>query len=89
MFLLVFVGPLKRLLLRSTCHSKSIDSDKSSYIGKKLALMDIKLIIASIVNKYHIHFDPREDSHRVSTEMQDHFTAIPVPLSLVFKARND
>lgn len=51
--------------------------------------MDIKLVIASIVNKYHIHFDPGEDGDRVFTEMQDHFTATPGPLSLIFKARDD
>ncbi|KAL8786743.1 MAG: hypothetical protein Q9195_008077 [Heterodermia aff. obscurata] len=62
---------------------------KSNCIGKNLALMDIKLVIASILKKYHIHFDPREDGHRVFTELQDHFTATPGPLSLVFKDRDD
>ena len=61
---------------------------KTSCIGKNLALMDIKLVIASIVQRYHISFAPGEDCHRVYTEMQDHFTAAPGPLSLLFKPRS-
>lgn len=49
--------------------------------------MDIKLVVSSIVQRYHIGFDPQEDGHRVISEMQDHFTAVPGPLSLVFTAR--
>lgn len=62
-------------------------SGKSSCIGKSLALMDIKLVIAAIVLRFHISFPPGEDCHRVYTEMQDQFTLAPGPLSLLFKPR--
>ena len=49
--------------------------------------MDIKLVVSSLIQKYHINFNPLEDGHRVFTEMQDHFTVTPGPLSLVFQPR--
>ena len=74
-------------ILFMTCHANLSRIGETSCIGKNLALMDIKLVISSIVQKYHINFNPQEDGHRVFTEMQDHFTATPGPLSLVFKHR--
>jgi len=63
------------------------DLGKSSCIGKNLALTDIKLVVASIIRRYHISFTPGEDCHRVYTEMRDQFTIAPGPLSLRFKHR--
>ena len=88
MFLSVLVGSSLTLIMsQPSLFADLYDAGKSSCIGKNLALMDIKLVISSIVQKYHINFDPLKDSRSVLTDMQDHFTVTPGPLSLIFKPR--
>ncbi|KAL9092427.1 MAG: hypothetical protein Q9159_000935, partial [Coniocarpon cinnabarinum] len=56
-------------------------------IGKPLALMEIRTIVAKILTRFDVDFAPGEDGHRLLFETRDHFTLGLAPLKLVFRER--
>lgn len=59
-----------------------------SCIGKNLALMELRYVIALLVSRFEVSFAPGEDGSRVEGEMKDQFAAAPGRLDVVFKPRS-
>lgn len=57
-------------------------------MGKALAMMELRFVVALLVQEYDIGFAPGEDGIRVWREMKDQFTAGPGRLELVVKRRD-
>lgn len=57
-------------------------------IGKNLAYMEVRTIVAQIVNQFEVSFAPGEDGSRLVNETIDHFTMGLEPLQLVFRRRS-
>ncbi|KAL8952040.1 MAG: hypothetical protein Q9222_002027 [Ikaeria aurantiellina] len=55
-------------------------------VGKKLALAELSLVVASLVSKYSIKFAPGDDGSAVISDMRDCFTAKPGQLNLLFES---
>jgi cytochrome P450 len=56
-------------------------------IGKPLALMQIRTLVAKIVMHFDIYFAPGEDGSNLVEKSRDHFTLGLADLNLVFKQR--
>ncbi|KAF2087465.1 cytochrome P450 monooxygenase [Saccharata proteae CBS 121410] len=56
-------------------------------IGRPLALMELRLVIAKLVIAYDITFAPGETGHALLNETKDHFTSEPAELRLTFRER--
>jgi hypothetical protein len=56
-------------------------------VGKQLALMELRLVIALLVTKFSIEFAPGEDGERLLNESKDFFTISIAGLDLVFTPR--
>jgi len=57
-------------------------------IGKPLALMELRCVIAKLLVAFDFEFAPGEDGTELIQKGRDHFTMEPGPLNLVFKARS-
>lgn len=55
--------------------------------GKSIALMELRLVIVSLVQKFHVSLAPSETDNCVEDEMMDTFSAMPGKLWLDFKLR--
>ncbi|KAI1323417.1 benzoate 4-monooxygenase cytochrome P450 [Xylariaceae sp. FL0255] len=59
---------------------------KRSCAGKRIAMVQMKLVVACLLRKYHVGFAPGHDSVvAFERDMRDQLTAIPGKLMLVFK----
>lgn len=54
-------------------------------IGKSLALMELRTVVARIVTRYDFSLAKGEDGKRLMNDTRDHFTVDPGGLDLVFK----
>lgn len=59
----------------------------SSCIGKQLAYMEMRTVLAKLVLEFEIKFDSLEDGQALLNETKDCFTCILAPLHLVFSSR--
>lgn len=57
-------------------------------MGKKLALVELRIVTALLLSKYEIAFAPGEDGTRCWQDMKDQFTAAPGKLELLFTPRS-
>ncbi|TKA73897.1 hypothetical protein B0A55_03788 [Friedmanniomyces simplex] len=55
-----------------------------SCIGKGLAYLELRTVVAQIVLNFDVAFAPGEDGKRLLTQTKDHFTVTPGELDLVF-----
>ena len=53
-------------------------------VGKNLALTQIRLVIATLLPKYHIRFAPGQDVDIVERDMRDQMTANPGKCEVIF-----
>jgi cytochrome P450 len=60
-----------------------------SCIGKQLALMELREVIARIVTQFDIAFAPGEDGTVLFEKTKDVFTLEVAPLKMVFKQRSE
>jgi cytochrome P450 len=58
-----------------------------SCVGKQLALMELRGVIARAVTQFDIGFAPGEDGTNLLTKTRDVFTLDLAPLNLVFTER--
>lgn len=56
-------------------------------IGKPLALLEIRTVVAKLVTAYSFGFAPGEDGSKLMNESRDHFTVGLAPLELKFNPR--
>ena len=56
-------------------------------IGRPLALMNVRMMVAKLLMRFDMALAPGEDGSRVEAESQVHFTTGLGPLNLVFHAR--
>ena len=56
-------------------------------MGQGLAMTQLRLVLASIVKKFHVRFLPGDDGQSVLRDMRDQLTAKPGPLQLLFELR--
>lgn len=56
-------------------------------VGKQLALMEIRLVIARIVTEFDVAFAPGEDGTALLEKSRETFTLLLAPLQLVFTKR--
>lgn len=56
-------------------------------VGKQLALMEIRNVMARIVTEFDVKFAPGEDGTKLLEESHDTFTIALAPLELVFTRR--
>ncbi|CAK1360646.1 Tryprostatin B 6-hydroxylase [Cercospora beticola] len=60
-----------------------------SCVGRQLALNEIRMTTASIIQKYAVALAPGEDGEAVISEMKDQMAVFPGPLRLAFSRRED
>ncbi|KAI4112731.1 MAG: hypothetical protein LQ345_006158 [Seirophora villosa] len=61
----------------------------ASCVGQGLAMTQLRLILASVVKRYHVRFPPGgQDGREVLRDMKDQLTAKPGELRLVFERRD-
>ncbi len=60
-----------------------------SCVGKQLALMELRFVVALLVGRYKVEFAGSEDGARVEGGMKDQFTGAPGGLELCFKRREE
>jgi cytochrome P450 len=58
-----------------------------SCVGKQLALMELRSVVARTVTQFNIGFAPGEDGTNLLTKTRDVFTLDLAPLNLVFTER--
>lgn len=56
-------------------------------VGKQLALMELRMVLAETVWNYEFQFAPGEDGHIIENETMDLVILKAAPLHLVFKKR--
>jgi cytochrome P450 len=56
-------------------------------VGKQLALMEIRNVMARVVTEFDVAFAPGEDGTKLLEESRDTFTIALAPLELVFTRR--
>ena len=56
-------------------------------VGRQLALMELRGVVARIVTQFDISFAPGEDGSTLLTKTRDVFTLDLAPLNLVFTER--
>jgi cytochrome P450 len=56
-------------------------------IGKPLALMELRSVLAKLILTFDVDFAPGEDGTNLIEKGRDHFTMETGPLNLVFKKR--
>jgi len=71
-----------------TCHRPSLTFKTGPYscIGKQLALMELRTVVAMLVTRFDVHFAPGEDGSALLENVQDVFTVCLNDLDLVFTA---
>ncbi|KAF2445239.1 cytochrome P450 [Karstenula rhodostoma CBS 690.94] len=62
-------------------------SGAHSYLGKQLALIELRFVTARLVTQYDFRFADVEKSRETISNIKDCFTALPGPLRLVFEER--
>lgn len=72
--------------LRKLTYPLSI-SGPYSCIGKQLALMELRYVVANIVHRYNFALAEGEDPAKFLKDMTDGFTLACPPLNLVFTER--
>ena len=78
------VGHSARGLIRIL---SSLAPGRASCVGQGLAMTQIRLVLASLVKRFHLKFLPGEDGREVVRDMRDRLTAQPGKLTLVFEHR--
>ena len=68
--------------LQLTLHKGS-----SSCLGRALAVAEMRLVVANLINKYKFSFAPGQSHDSVVEDMRDQFTPLPGTLRLVFERR--
>lgn len=66
-----------------------IPSGPHSCLGRPLAMNDMRLITARLIQKYRFSIPPGETGDSVWRDLKDQFTANPGCLRLVFELRED
>ncbi|KAI1410215.1 putative cytochrome P450 [Hypoxylon sp. FL1857] len=62
---------------------------RNNCVGRNLAMHQLRIVVASLLSKYHIKFAPGErNGEAVERDMKDQLTAIPGNLTLVFEKRD-
>ncbi|KAL8906217.1 MAG: hypothetical protein Q9171_006360 [Xanthocarpia ochracea] len=61
---------------------------RASCVGQGLAITQIRLVLASVVKRFHVQFLPGNDGSEVLKDMRDQLTAKPGELRLAFKRRD-
>ena len=56
-------------------------------IGKPLALLEIRTVVAKLITAYDVKYAPGEDGSKLLNESRDHFTIGLAPLNLQFTRR--
>ena len=56
-------------------------------IGKPLALMELRCVLAKLITTFDVKFAPGDDGTDLDAKSRDHFTLEPGPLNLCFTAR--
>ena len=69
------------------CAHKVSVTGPFSCVGKNLALMTLRLVTASLVNKYDIDFAPGEKKSTIIDESYNTVTNNPGPLRLILRER--
>lgn len=59
-----------------------------SCVGKQLALMELRSVVAELVTQFDVEFAPGEDGSALLNESADFFTVSLSDLQLVFTERN-
>lgn len=57
-------------------------------IGRPLALLELRTVIAKLLTQFEVSLAPGEDGKKLEYESRDHFTLGMNKLHLVFKPRN-
>lgn len=57
-------------------------------IGKPLALMELRTVMAKLLLTFDVSYAPGESGEDLVGKCRDHFTLEPGPLQLVFKDRD-
>ena len=70
-------------------HSSLSLTGPYSCIGKNLAMMEMRAVIARLVTKYDMEFAPGEDGTTALDKMKDTFTTTPGPLKIIFSKRTE
>lgn len=70
------------------CHTPFIKESPYSCIGRNVALMEIRTLMARVLLEYKVAFAPGEDGYRLLNESKDHFTMSLAPLDLAFTPLN-
>jgi cytochrome P450 len=58
-------------------------------LGRRIAFVEMRMIIAMLLTKYTVHPAPGEDGTRMHTLTRDQFAAHPGPFVALFKRRKD
>ncbi|RDW77473.1 cytochrome P450-12 [Coleophoma cylindrospora] len=59
-----------------------------SCIGKQLALMELRVVVARIITQFDVSFAPGEDGTNLMTKTRDVFTLDVAPLMMIFMKRS-
>lgn len=57
-------------------------------VGKTLAMMEMRVVIASLVKQFKIGFSDTDPGEKVLSDLRDQFTAAPGKLQLKFEVRH-
>ena len=74
-------------LIRNKAAFAPFSSGVYSCVGKQLALMELRSVIARTVMQFDVGFAPGEDGTNLLTKTRDVFTLDLAPLNLVFTER--
>lgn len=59
-----------------------------SCVGKQLALMELRTVVALLVYQFDVKFAPGEDGSRLIDDSKDYFTITISDLDLVFSPKD-
>ena len=58
---------------------------RNSCPGKQLGLMEVRVVLTMLLQKFEFGFSPGHDENRVINDMKDAFLALPGDLELIFR----
>lgn len=76
------------MLLRPSVAIFNIDLGTYVCVGKQLAMMEIRRVVAEILVRYDIAFAPAQSESAFLNGKRDAFTLVAAPLQLVFRERD-
>jgi cytochrome P450 len=78
---------VQRLIPRISYPKTKYGAGLYSCIGKQLALMELRYVVAQIVHRFDVSFAPGQKEEAFIEGKRDAFTLACAPLSLVFSGR--